>query len=256
MDALLDTLLADSSPLAVFARVVWLAQLALILHALKTGRPYWWFWILVSAPVLGGIAYALLEVAPEIGGGGGGGSWKPRAWRIRDLRAELEETDTVNLRLELATELLGAGQPDEACAMVEESLTGVWRDDPHTLAAVARFRIEAGKPEEALEAIARINTRADTLLAQRVAVLRGRALVEAGRHAEGQAALRSAMNVFLGEEARYYLAVSLHASGATGEARELWTQIRKRFRRANRGWRRAEKRWFQAAGQQLRATRP
>src|SRR6185369_2566986 len=120
----------------------------------------------------------------------------------RDLREELEDTDTVKLRLALASELLASGETEEACKIVEECLTGVWRDDPHTLAAVARYRLEAGKIDEALQAIAKINTRHDRLLAQQVAVLRGRALVQAGQHAEGQAALRACMNVFLGEEGR------------------------------------------------------
>jgi hypothetical protein len=252
MEAMLNSLVSDWSPLAVVAKLMWFAQLAMIVHVLKTGRPYWWFWILISAPVIGGIAYALIEVAPELGGATDGMSWKPRSWRIRDLREELEETDTVKLRLALAGELLAAGENEEACRVVEECLTGVWRDDPHTLAAVARYRLEADKVDEALAAIEKINTRADRLLAQQVAVLRGRALVQAGRHAEAQAALRSTMNIFWGEEARYFLAVSLKESGSGEEARAIWTDIRKRFRRANRGWRRSEQRWFKLAGEQLK----
>jgi hypothetical protein len=255
MDAMLTSLADDGSPLAVMAKLIWVAQLALIVHALKTGRPYWWFWILISAPIIGGIAYALIEVAPEFHGSGGRMSWKPRAWRVRDLREELEETDTVKLRLALASELLASGEADAACATAEQSLTGVWRDDPHTLAAVARYRLEAGKVKEALDALGKINTRADRLLAQQVAVMRGRALVQAGRHAEAQAVLQSAMNVFMGEEARYHLAVSLQASGSTEAARDLWLEIRKRFRRASRGWRRSEKRWFKLAGERLAETK-
>jgi hypothetical protein len=255
MDAMLTSFFSDWSPFAVLAKMVWVFQLAMIVHVLKTGRPYWWFWILVSAPVIGGIAYALIEVAPDLGGATGSMSWKPRAWRIRDLREELEETDTVKLRLALASELLAGGDAEEACQTVEDCLTGVWRDDPHTLAAVARYRLEAGKVSEALEAIDKINTRADRLLAQQVAVLRGRALVQAGRHAEGQAALRAAMNVFMGEEARYWLAVSLMETGAVDDARDIWTDIRKRFRRANRGWRRSEKRWFVLSGDRLKETK-
>jgi hypothetical protein len=255
MDAMLNSFFADWSPVAVVAKLIWVAQLAMIVHVLKTGRPYWWFWILISAPVLGGIAYALIEVAPELSSSSGGMSWKPRPWRIRDLREELEETDTVKLRLALAGELLASGETDEACLTVEECLTGVWRDDPHTLAAVARYRLEADKVDAALAAIEKINTRADRLLAQQVAVLRGRALVQAGRHAEAQVALRSAMNIFMGEEARYFLAVSLKESGSLDEAREIWTDIRKRFRRANRGWRRSENRWFKLAGEQLKQTK-
>lgn len=255
MDGMFSSLLDDWSPVAVLAKLGWIVQLAFIVHALKTGRPYFWVWILFVAPVIGGIAYAIFELAPDLDSTGGSVSWKPRAWRIRDLQAQLDETDTVKLRLALADELLGGGHADEACQVVEDSLTGVWRDDPHTLAAVGRYQLEAGKIDAALQTLGKIDTRADRLLEQQVAILRGRALVEAGRHAEGQAVLRAAMNVFLGEEGRYFLAVSLAETDGLDDARETWTDIRKRYRRANRGWRRSEKRWFILSGEKLRETK-
>lgn len=254
---MLGNFIDDWSPLAIVAKLLWLVQLGLIVHVLKTGRPYWWFWILFSAPVLGGIAYALVELAPDlrVSGGGGGMSWKPRSWRIRDLRAELEETDTVKLRLTLARELLAAQQPAEACELAQACLTGVWRDDPHTLAAVARYRLEAGKSPEALATLDRVNVERDRRLAVDVALLRGRALVAAGRHPEAQAVLRPIATTYVGEEPRYYLAVSLQQSGGATEAHEIWSDIRKRYRRAGRAWRRSEKRWFKLAGERLAETK-
>ena len=249
-------LVSDWSTWGILTKLTWLVQLALIVHVFKTGRPYWWFMVLLIAPGIGGIAYFLIEVLPDLRGpasrGGERGSWKPAAWRIRDLRAELEETDTVKRRLVLAEELLAAGQADEACKEAEACLQGVFRDDPHTLAAVARHRLEAGKAAEALAAIEKINTRADRMLAQEVALLRGRALVLAGRHEEAQAVLQPIVATYIGEEPRYYLALSLRATGAKAEAAELWTEIRKRFRRAGRGWRRSEKRWFKLAGERMK----
>jgi hypothetical protein len=93
------------------------------------------------------------------------------------------------------------------------------------------------------------------MLAQDVALLRGSALLLTGKHPEAQQALRSVFDSFIGEEPRYYLAVSLQKTGSGGEAREIWSDIRKRFRRASRGWRRAEKRWFTLAGERLKETK-
>ena len=255
----MEEFFAEGSGLAVLGKVMWVAQLALIVHVFKTGRPYWWFFILLSAPGIGGIAYFLIEVAPDLRGppsrGGARGSWKPRSWRIRDLRAELEETDTVKHRLALAEELLADGQVDEARKAAEECLQGVFRDDPHTLAAVARYRLEANDGTGALQAIEKINTRADRMLAQEVALLRGRALLLTGRHRDAQEALRTIAESYIGEEPRYYLALSLQKAGATGEAREVWLDIRKRFRRASPSWRRSEKRWFKFASERLDETK-
>ncbi|MCX6952153.1 MAG: hypothetical protein NTV51_08295 [Verrucomicrobia bacterium] len=253
---MLHSLLNDWSFFGVAAKFLWLAQLGLIVHVLKTGRPYYWVWLLFIAPAIGGIAYVLIELLPDLRapGGGGGFSWKPRAWRIRELRAEIEETDTVKLRLALASELLAAGQAEEARTVAEEALHGVFRDDPHTLAAVARYRLEAGRVNEALAALDQITIKADRMLALSVSLLRGRALVLAGRHAEAQAALREIVGTYIGEEPRYFLALSLQQSGAVPEARALWEEIRKRYRRAGRGWRRAEKRWFKLSSERLRET--
>src|SRR3954469_2991119 len=121
---MLDSFIHDWSPVAIGAKLLWVGQLVLIVHALKTGRPYWWFWILFSAPVIGGIAYVLIELAPEWRGSAPSMNWKPRRWRIRDLREELEETDTVKVRLTLAEQLLADGQAEEACQIAEEGLRG------------------------------------------------------------------------------------------------------------------------------------
>src|SRR4051812_9140372 len=144
MDELLASLASDWSPLAVLAKLMWVIQLAMIVHVLKTGRPYWWFWILISAPVIGGIAYALIEVAPDLGGSTDSLGWKPRSWRIRDLREELEDTDTVKLRLALASELLAGGGNRGGCENVEKGLTRGWGDEPHNLAPGGRGPARAG----------------------------------------------------------------------------------------------------------------
>lgn len=254
-----NAILHDWSPFAVVTKLLWLAQLALIVHVLKTGRPYYWVWILFAAPAIGGIAYVLVELLPDLrtsgGGAGAGSSWKPRAWRIRDLRTHLEESDTVKLRLTLAAELLASGQPAEACATAEEALQGVFRDDPHTLAAVARYRLEAGKPLECLAALDKIKVVADRLLGTTVKLLRGRALVMLARHAEAQPLLSELVPTYLGDEPRYFLALSLQQSGSIPEARVQWEEIRKRFRRAGRSWRRSEKRWFNLSTERLKETK-
>ncbi len=252
---MIESILSDCALFGVVTKLLWLVQLALVIHVFKTGRPYWWFWILLAAPVIGGLAYILIELLPATSVTSGGFTlWKPRAWRIRDLRAELEESDTVKLRLQLAAELLAGGQTAEACAVAEECLRGAFRDDPHTLANVARYELEAGKFTEALAALAQVKVEADRMLGNEVTFLRGWALVQAGRHAEAQPILRNIESVLLGEQPRYFLAVSLQQSGQVAEARGIWEDIRKRFRRAGRGWRRAEQRWFKLAGERLKAT--
>src|SRR6187549_338172 len=145
MTAQLTEFFTTWSPLAILAKFGWLLQIALIIHVIKTGRPYWWCLILFMVPGIGVIVYLVMEILPGLRLQGPSASWKPRAWRIKDLRLQLEETDTIKTRLALADALADAGQAEEACTLAEAGLRGVFKDDPHTLAAVARFRLEAGK---------------------------------------------------------------------------------------------------------------
>ena len=41
-------------------------QLVLIIHVLKTGRNRYWIWMLLFLPLIGGVAYLVIEILPEI----------------------------------------------------------------------------------------------------------------------------------------------------------------------------------------------
>lgn len=236
-------------PWAVVAKLGWLLQLGLLIHVFKTGRPYWWFWILFSAPLIGGLVYFAVEILPGLRGVDGL-SWsglKPRAWRIRELRAQLEETDIVQTRLRLADEILAAGQPAEAHAIAVAALEGAFRDDPRTLTDVARFKIEAGDFRGAHALLENVRTQADRRLAVQVALLRGRALLGLQRAAEAEPHLAAARDSFLGEEPRFHLADVFAATGRRPEAVESWHAILKRFRKGTPAWRRSERRWYRLA---------
>jgi hypothetical protein len=241
----------SDGPWAAIAQVLWVLQLALIVHVYKTGRPYWWIYVLFIAPAIGGLAYVLIELLPEWKSSGGS-LWRPRALRIRKLREELEESDIVKTRFALAEELLAAGEATEALTIAEGTLTGVFKDDPHTLASVARFRIEAGKAAEALEALSRVNTKNDKMLDLDVTVMRGRALLATGRYQDAREHMESVQARYSGEEPRYFLALSLKADGRTDEAHQLLEDIVKKFRRASRAWRRSERHWFRLARAELK----
>lgn len=41
-------------------------NLYFIVHAVKTGRPYYWIWIIFAMPVLGAAAYFIVEMRPTL----------------------------------------------------------------------------------------------------------------------------------------------------------------------------------------------
>ncbi len=53
------------APLSI---IIWLVQLVLIIHVLKSGRNRYWIMALLFMPLIGGIAYLVIELLPEFSG--------------------------------------------------------------------------------------------------------------------------------------------------------------------------------------------
>ena len=49
----------------ILGAVVLLIQICFAYHALKTGRPYWWLFVIMAAPVVGCVLYYFIEVFPS-----------------------------------------------------------------------------------------------------------------------------------------------------------------------------------------------
>ncbi len=131
-----------SAVFAVLAQVLWLLQIALIIHVYRTGRPYWWILGLLMAPLLGGLAYFFIELLPGLKSPRGFFyALKPKKWRIADPREELAESETVVNRISLAEQLYDAGEIKEAHEVAAGCLKGVFKNDPRTMVDVARYSL-------------------------------------------------------------------------------------------------------------------
>jgi hypothetical protein len=242
--------------LAMIAQAMWILQLALVIHVYRTGRPYWWTFILFSAPIIGGLAYFFIEISPELRTPSGHGFFyrlMPRKWRIADLRAEIEETDTVENRFALAEELADGEMHEEAHDVAAECLRGVFKDDPHTLATVARYKIEIARFADAIALLDRVDTQANRRLALQVGLSKGDALLGLKRFSEAETYYRGINGLFIGEAPRFGLASIMEKTGRKQEAIALWKDIRTKFRKASPAWRRSEKRWYKLATAKLKA---
>lgn len=240
--------------LATLAQVLWVAQIALLIHMYRTGRPYWWTYVLFAAPGIGGLAYVLVEIAPDLRGPRGFFySIKPRKWRIADRRTELEDSETVGNRLALAEELFDAGEETEAHEVAQESLRGVFKDDPHTMAVVARYKLALHDYDGAYDLLQRIDTARDRMLALRVELLTADALFGLGRYDEAEPIYRGLVDRYSGDAPRAGLAQVYEKTGRIDQARATWTDVRARFRRASPAWRRTERRWYRMATARLKA---
>jgi hypothetical protein len=250
----MSALFSNRDSLTVVTQIIWVIQLSLLVHMYRTGRPYWWTWVLFGAPVIGGLAYFFVEIAPELRGSRGHGflySLKPRKWRIADLREAVEEGDSVDNRLALAEELYDGGLKEEAHEVAAECLKGVFSNDPHTLVDVARYKIGISRFEEALGLLDRVNTQADRMLALEVGLLKGDSCYELGRYDEAEQFYRSIEGRYMGDAARFGIASVMERTGRLDQAAAIWKEIRTRFRKASPAWRRSEKKWYKLASAKL-----
>ena len=172
-------------------------------HAVRTGQPYYWLFILFSFPLLGSIVYLLVVYLPATGIDRGARRALTVAGRVLDPGRELrearqahEDTPTAANQMRLANALLEAGEPAEAATHFEQSLRGVFANDPDIRFGAARARFTAGEWGEALQHLDTLQQAAPDFRAEAVAILRARALAALGRVAESKEAFGSLLDRF------------------------------------------------------------
>jgi hypothetical protein len=104
-----------------FALVIILLDITLVYHASRTGRLQPWAFIILMIPVMGAVAYIVVELLPEMLNGPGAQQTRRRVAsrldperRYRELSDHLAATDTIANRAALAEECLSVGRFDEA----------------------------------------------------------------------------------------------------------------------------------------------
>jgi hypothetical protein len=249
----------DGVLLTVFGPVVLLAQLACLIHVIKTGRPYWWMWVIFGFPVIGLAAYIFLEVRPSLGKMNLQALlWrlKSRSERIEILRQNLEESSTVRNRLALSDELHDAGMFNLECDVLTEGLRGAFKDDATLLMRLSQAHLEAGRAAEAEAVLSRTPHERSYETQQQRALLTARVDAACGRHAEAEKAFREQAARKKSEAPRYYLAEFLYVLGRGDEAAAILRDILHQYRRGTPVWRFQERRWYYAAKKLLRTSRP
>lgn len=234
-------------------------QIALVVHAVRTGRDRIWIWILIFAPFVGSIAYLIVELIPEMLGARAVRSIQKSAKRALDPGAELraalqalETTDTAENRLRYARALLDSGDAKQALTLLEGAATGVHAEDPKILANLATAAFAAGDPQRCVDLLNRVREiDASEVNGADRHLLYARALEESGRLPEAAQTYENLVGWFPGEEARFRFAQLLTRLGEVERARALYSEIIDRQRRAPRAYRREQQLWVIEAKKQL-----
>lgn len=233
-------------------------NLACMVHVLKTGRPLYWLLIIWIVWGPGAIIYFLVEILPELQRnrgvsqlGSGLVTVVNPGRRVRKLEEELEVADTVKNRQVLAKAYVEARRFDEAIAMFESCLKGIYKDDPPVLLAMAEAQHLNEASDEALATLERLSSVDGNFRPMERRLLLAQVFETLGRNEEALAEYETLANQYPGEEARCRYGLLLAQTGQDEKAQEVFQRILLSARRSPRYYRKAQRKWIHTARQHV-----
>lgn len=237
------------------------AKIACILHVIRSNRNTQWIWLIIIFPIGGPLIYFVIEIWPDLKRGRQG-SWKaarlPRnpEKRISRLKEELEFTNTVEKRVQLAHAYAAAGRYPEALETVESCLRGVFKDDHLLTFEWAKLHAAAGQFEEALGDLQALERMKSKHARYERRLLEARCHEKLGHLSEAREGYEQAVAVSTGEEARCAFAQMLAANGELSAARTLFEETMRNAKHGGGAYRRMNHEWIEQAKAQLSALSP
>ncbi len=150
-----------------FVILMYVIQIGLIIHVLKTGRPPYWCFVLLMAPGIGALAYFIVEILPNLQND----MRAQRALRgvkktlnpggdLRRRQVEHSLSGSVDAARHLAAELMDNGRFGEAITHYNTALTGLYEHDPDMLLGLATAQYgndDAAGSKQTLETLKETN---------------------------------------------------------------------------------------------------
>lgn len=215
-------------------------QAFFIYHVIRTRRPYWWAFIILSFPIAGSLIYYLVEIFPS--------SREHRSARraVKDIAravqpdAELQRRaeevaicGSMDNKLALARECEQSGMYGEAVKLYESCLSGMYANDPQLLFASAQAHLMNGNPKRTQALIQRLTAEHGDHKPGEVKLLLARTLESQGDDAGALRLYEELLPLYSGLEARYRYGHLLQTLGQTQQAEGVFKDMLEHARRFN-----------------------
>ena len=237
-----------------------LVQVALVVHAIKTGRNSIWIWVLVLLPPIGPLAYVVVELLPELMGSRTARTAARGMRKAIDPRRELRRatataalTDTVESKAKLAGELLRRGDYAAAMDAYRAGLKGLYQHDPTLLLGLAEAQFAAEDPAAARASLDDLIAHNPDFKSADGHLLYARALEAEGNLVKAESEYRAIAGYYPGAEAKVRYAQLLLKAGKAADARATLDDIVKTAEFAPSHVRRAQAEWIAIAKRELAA---
>ena len=212
--------------------VVLFIQFSFIFHVFKTGRPYWWMFVIMAFPVMGCLIYYFVEIFP--GSRQQRQAHKTTRQLIKKLQPdadlnrraeELEICGSVDNKMALAEECFNHQMYAEAASLYESCLQGAFSKDGALLYGLAQAAVEGGDWEKAGTTLDRLKTDVPRHRPLEVRLLSIRLLQGQGRTDEALAAYQEILPEFVGLEARFRYGDLLQQLGQHEAALQMFNEV-------------------------------
>jgi len=230
-----------------------------IVHLFRTGRPMFWLFVILMVPVVGPLAYLIVEVLPSFNHNPAARKALSRARKaidpnrgVREGSLNYERSQNVDTASKLAAELTKAGRHEEAIRVCTEARTGLFEDDPKILLALANAQSAAGLHTEAIATLDYLREKNPGFRSADGHLLYARALEESGATARALEEYAALANYYPGAEARVRQAMLYKKLGDKSRADQLFAALLKDARLAPKHFRRAEREWIELAERESR----
>ena len=236
------------------ATLIFILDIALVVHAAKTGRFSPWGYVILFLPGIGAVIYIVAELVPEWLG-----SYKGQVARhtvaravnptrrYRELTEDLAIVDTIANRAALAEECLWLGKFDEALSHYTRLIAQPLADEPQFFLGKARAEAGQGRPDPAVATLEELMRRWPDFHSPDGHLLYAVALEDSGRNDEALANYANLGQYFPGVEPRVRQAQLLQKLGRGAEARAIAEDVVRVLGRAPAHVRRNQRQWFVGA---------
>jgi hypothetical protein len=229
-------------------------QIALAIHAYRTGRMNPWLWLIVFVPGLGCLLYVILELLPEWTSGrtarrlrAGATATLDPGRRYREFLRAVEIAPTVQNKMNLAEEALRLGRAEEAVRLYDESAVGIHATEPGILLGLARARFATGDFAGTLAAIETLRAANPDHHKPDTDLMRARSLDALGNTPEALSVYAALADSYPGEEARARYADLLSRTGDVSASRAEYQEIIRRVELQGGTYRKMQREWYDRA---------
>jgi hypothetical protein len=238
----------------ILGAVVLLIQLCFAYHALKTGRPYWWLFVIMAFPVIGCVLYYFVEVFPtsresrkaEKAVQAIVKSFDPDK-SLREHVANQEDCGSVENRIALARSCMDRRMAREAASLYRSCLTGVHEGDPDIRFGLASALLGAGDFTQAHAVAQGLRQSHASFRHAEVRLVAARALEGLGRVDDALSEYRVLSDTYAGEEGRWRYGALLQRMGRAAEAGDIFRRMLRHAERMPEHYREAQREWLALA---------